>query len=406
QRSPWFGVACCPSNITRFMPSIPGYVYAKTSDAIWVNLFMSNEAKIDMGATAGIVRVTQDTRYPWDGAVKMTVEPEHPAKLTIHVRIPGWARNEPVPGDLYHFANRARTNPVLKVNGKPVAIALEKGYANITREWKTGDTIDLDLPMPVRRVLANGEVAADRGRVALERGPIVYAAEWVDNPKEKVRNVMLPDSAAVTAEFKPDLLKGVTVLKTHAVALSYDAQGKIVKTKEDLVAIPYYAWANRGRGQMIVWLPNSEASAKPAPYPTIATMAKVTTSGRKSPEPIHDGEAPETSDDHSSYFDWWPTKGSTEWVEYAFDKPAAVSECELYWFDDTGHGEVRVPQNWRILYKDAAGQWVPVNGSSAYGVDKDKFNRVTFQSISTSGLRLEVTMQPKFSAGLQEWKVK
>ena len=304
---------------------------------------MSNEAKIDMG-DGRVVRLTQDTRYPWDGAVRMTVNPERTTKLTIHVRIPGWARNEPVPGDLYHFASRDKATPVLRVNGKAVAITLEKGYANITREWKSGDTIDLDLPMPVRRVLANEEVAADRGRGALERGPIVYAAEWPDNPNGKVRNVMLPDSSPVTAEFKPDLLRGVTVLKTSAVALSYDAKGGIIKTKEDLVAIPYYAWANRGRGQMMVWLPNSEASAKPAPYPTIATQAKVTTSGRKSPEPIRDGEVPARSDDGSAYFDWWPTKGSTEWVEYAFDKPATVSECELYWFDDTGHGEVRVPR--------------------------------------------------------------
>ena len=156
---------------------------------------------------------------------------------------------------------------------------------------------------------------------------------------------------------------------------------------------------------MVVWIPESEANAKPAPYPTVATTAKVTTSGRKNARPINDGEEPSASNDSSSYFDWWPKKGSTEWVEYAFEKPATVSESQLYWFDDTGRGEVRVPASWRILYKDGD-TWKPVENSGSYGVDKDRFNRLTFKPVTTSGLRLEVTMQPNWSAGIQEWKVK
>jgi DUF1680 family protein len=274
KRSPWFGVACCPGNITRFMASVPGYVYAQRGDALWVNLYMGSTAdiKLDNGRT---VNVVQETRYPWEGTVKMTVNPDRAAPLTINVRIPGWARNQPVASDLYRYAGKSSSPVVLKVNGKAVPIKLDKGYVSLSRTWKRGDIIELALPMPVRRVLANDQVAADRGRVALERGPIVYAAEWVDNPKGQVRNLMLPDSAPLTAEFKPALLHGVTVVKGKAVALANDAQGQVSKTEQEFTAIPYYAWANRGPGQMIVWIPNSEASASPAPFPAAATSVEV-----------------------------------------------------------------------------------------------------------------------------------
>jgi len=406
QRSPWFGVACCPGNITRFMASVPGYIYAERDDALWVNLFVANNAeiKLDNGRT---VKVKQETRYPWDGAVKMTVNPDAAAALTIHVRIPGWARNEPVASDLYRFAADSRDATALKVNGKKIAIQIEKGYVAVTRNWKQGDVIELILPMPIRRVLANDQVVADRGRVALERGPIVYAAEWPDNPKGQVRNLMLPRDERLTAEFKPDLLRGVTVVKGRSIALAYDVRGKVTKTEQEFTAIPYYAWANRGRGQMMVWFPETEAFAKPAPFPTLASTAQVTVSGksRKNPRMINDGEEPASSSDPASYFDWWPTKGTSEWVEYAFEKPAIVSECQLYWFDDTGHGEVRVPASWRLLYKDGDA-WRPVAALAPYGVEKDRYNHVAFQPVQTNGMRVEITMQPNWSAGIQEWKVK
>jgi DUF1680 family protein len=407
-RSEWFGVACCPGNITRFMASVPGYVYAQRGDAIWINLYVSStsEIKLDNGIN---VKLAQETRYPWEGAVKMTVNPEKAAPLTIHMRIPGWARNEPVPSDLYRFTDKSSAPVVLKVNGRTAPIKLDKGYASLSRTWKGGDTIELTLPMPVRRVAANQQVAADRGRVALQRGPIVYAAEWPDNADGKVRNLMLSDNEPLKAEFRPSLLKGVTVVQARAWSLARGQKGEALKTPVQLTAIPYHAWANRGRGQMIVWIPNSEASARPAPYPTVATTAKVTASpgtGRpKNPWPINDGEEPTASNDPSSYFDWWPTKSTTEWVEYAFEKPALVSESELYWFDDTGRGEVRVPASWRILYKDG-NEWKPVENRGAYGVEKDRFNKVAFQPVTTTGLRLEVTMKRNWSAGIQEWRVR
>jgi len=403
-RSPWFGVACCPGNITRFLASVPGYLYAVQDDTLFVNLFAAGTATVRLGPGLRL-EVAQQTRYPWDGRIRISLTPERPAPFAVKVRIPGWARNEPVPSDLYRFADRVDAAPSLAVNGTPADMALDKGYVTVRRTWRAGDTIDLMLPMPVRRIAAHEKVEANRGRLALQRGPIVYAAEWPDNPDGRVRNLVVPPDAPLSSEFRPDLLGGVQVIKGRAVGLAFDAGGKTVKTPRDFLAIPYYAWANRGRGEMVVWLAATEAAARPAPWPTVATTSTVTTSGRKDPRAINDGEDPSASDDPTWYFDWWPRRGTTEWVEYAFARPTTVSEVEVYWFDDTGRGQVRVPASWRVLYKDGA-DWKPVAAQGPYGVEKDRFNRVTFDPVTTSGLRLEVTLQPEWSAGIQEWKVR
>ena len=342
--------------------------------------------------------------------MKLTVVPEKAGTFAINLRIPGWARGEPVPGDLYRFLDTAPP-PTMKINGAPVPLTLDKGFVSISREWKAGDTIDSDLPMPVRRVVAHEKVTDDAGRVALQRGPIVYAAEWADNAGGRVRNLVLPDDSRLTSEFRPTLLNGVVVIKGRARGLAMDAGGGVVKTDRELVAIPYATWANRGPGEMMVWLPRTDAVGRPAPHPTLATAATLTVSvpgnrRGKNPRPINDGEAPSASDDAAAYFDWWPTRGSAmEWVEMTFAKPATVSESSVYWFDDTGHGSVRVPASWRILYKDGTG-WKPVEAAGSYGVARDGFNRVTFTPVTTGALRIELAMQPTFSAGLQEWTVK
>jgi uncharacterized protein len=405
QRQPWFGVACCPGNITRFLASVPGYVYAQQGDTIYVNLFANGRGEISLqdGRT---VKLSQETRYPWDGTVRITVSPGEPETFGLRVRIPGWARNEAVPSDLYRFADAHHEPVALRVNGTDMRVEPTKGYAELRREWKPGDVVELVLPLPVRRVVAHDNVAADRGRVALQRGPIVFAAEWPDNPNHTVRNIVLPGDARLTSEFRADLLNGVQVIKGRAVGLAHDADGQVVRTHQDFTAIPYATWANRGPGQMIVWLAASDDVARPTPWPTVATTSTVTTSGgRRTPGAINDGEDPQASDDPTSYVDWWPRRGTSEWVEYAFAKPATVSAAEVYWFDDTGHGQVRVPVSWRLLYRDGD-TWKPVDAREAYGVEKDTYNRVTFAPVETSGLRLELTMQPDWSAGVQEWKVR
>jgi hypothetical protein len=252
-RSSWFDVACCPPNITRFLPSVPGYVYATKDDVLYVNLFIGNTATAEVMGQK--VNLKQETRYPWDGAVKIAVVPEKQAEFTVNIRIPGWAQNQTVPSDLYKFVETNNEQVTLKVNGLVIALNMDRGYAQIKRAWKKGDVIDLNLPMPIRRVIAHDAVKDDAGKVALQRGPIVFCAEGVDNGG-KVLNLILPDNAKLEAEFHPDLLKGVVVLKGKAFAAAKSAEGKILSRKEqDFLAIPYYAWTNRGQGEMTVWLP-------------------------------------------------------------------------------------------------------------------------------------------------------
>jgi DUF1680 family protein len=242
ERSPWFEVACCPPNVLRFLPSVPGYFYAVRDDVLYVNLFAGGRGEVEVGGTK--VVLVQETRYPWEGAVKIAVEPATPVAFTLNVRVPGWARNEAVPGGLYRFLDDDSEKPSLKVNGRIVEAALDKGYAPLRRTWTKGDVVELVLPMPVRRVIADEAVLADAGRVALQRGPIVYCLEGVDNGG-RVLDLSLADGAALRAEFRPGVLNGVVVVTGPATA-----GGK----EKAFLAIPYYAWANREIGEMEVWL--------------------------------------------------------------------------------------------------------------------------------------------------------
>ncbi|HEX8600112.1 MAG TPA: glycoside hydrolase family 127 protein [Chloroflexia bacterium] len=253
QRSPWFDCACCPSNVARFLPALPGYVYARHDDTIYVNLFMAGSAEIGLGDER-VVKLEQETGYPWDGKVRIAVSNDVAGPFAIKVRIPGWARNEVVPGDLYRFVDSAEEMATLKINGELVDLQVDRGYATLTRVWQPGDVIELDLPMPARRVVANERVDADRGRVALQRGPLVYCAEWPDNPHVAVRDIVLAGDDTLTAEWVPDLLNGVVVLKGRALRQTKVKGDEAPWTEQDFTAIPYYAWAHRGPGEMLVWL--------------------------------------------------------------------------------------------------------------------------------------------------------
>jgi DUF1680 family protein len=233
-RKAWFDVACCPGNIARFIPSVPGYVYARRQDDIYVNLFIQGTGKIDSS-----LRIRQETDYPWDGRVTITLEPDEPRELVLNLRIPGWARGEPVPSDLYRYEDEPGEKPMLKVNGEPVKIELAKGFARIRRKWETGDIVELELPMPIRRVRSHEKVEENQGKIALERGPLVYCAEGIDNGGQ-VSHLSLKDGDTLAYRFQKDLLGGI---------------GVITGNNKRFAAIPYYAWSHRGVGEMAVWLP-------------------------------------------------------------------------------------------------------------------------------------------------------
>jgi len=402
ERSTWFGCACCPPNIARFIAELGGFAYGVAGDNIYVNLYARGTADVKTGT--GKVRLEQTTDYPWQGDVKIQVAPEKASSFTLYVRIPEWAQGRPLPSDLYRYADGTEEKPVVKVNGETIPLNIEKGYLPIARPWNEGDTVEISLPMPIHRVAANEKIKADVGRVAIERGPILYCAEWPDN-NGLVSNLVLGSQASLTAEMRSDLLGGVMVISGEATAYKAKA-GKIVGEKQPLALIPYFAWAHRGKGEMAVWLAGEPKLARPTPEPTVASLAKVSASGGRGVSTINDQFEPENSNDHSvGYFHWWPKKGTTEWVQYDFRGPTLVSEISVYWFDDTGEGECRVPKSWQALFK-AGNTWVRVKNIDPYGVDKDAYNTVRFERIRTAAMRLEIQMPEKFSAGIHEWKVK
>jgi len=253
-RSPWFGCACCPSNICRFVPAIPGYIYSVTDRDLYVNLFASNEAEIRFGKND--VTVTQETIYPWDGKVTMTIRPEKGGRFTLHIRIPGWANNEAIPGDLYQFADTVTEQYSLLINGEAPVVVMRNGYATVTRHWEKGDRVELYLPMPVRTVVADERVKEDAGKYAVQKGPLMFCAEWPDNRESKVFDLLLDAKPVFTSEFAADLLNGTEVITASGFKAVKDIHGNLMALDTaELTLIPYHLWNNREKGEMRVWIP-------------------------------------------------------------------------------------------------------------------------------------------------------
>lgn len=252
-RREWFGTACCPANIARLVSSLGDYIYGYSKTGIWVNLFIGSTTTFTIGKTT--VPVSMETNYPWDGSVKLTVNPATKARFKMYLRIPGWVVGEAVPGDLFHFEDKKKSDFTLLVNGKPVPYTVENGYAIVDRTWKKGDQVQFELPMEVKRIVARPEVKQDEGRVALQRGPLVYCVEGADN-EGQAWNFILPDHARFQTSFQKDLLEGITTIQFEAPTLQIAPDGQSIRTEtRQITAIPYYAWCNRGKNPMQVWLP-------------------------------------------------------------------------------------------------------------------------------------------------------
>ena len=251
-RSGWFECSCCPTNVARLLPSIPGYMYAQKEADLYVNLFINS--KVNLMIRNKGVEVIQQNNYPWDGALVFNINPKTTTQFNLMVRIPGWAQNKAIPSDLYQFQNISAAKPVIKVNGETIDYNIQNGYAAISRTWKKGDVVAVDLPMEVRRVVANEKIKDDRGKIALQRGPLMYCAEWTDN-NGKTSNIIIPANTNFTTEYNAELLNGVTVLKAEVPAVLISNNENINTVKQQFTAIPYFSWANRGKGEMMVWFP-------------------------------------------------------------------------------------------------------------------------------------------------------
>ncbi|MEO6230736.1 MAG: glycoside hydrolase family 127 protein [Ferruginibacter sp.] len=251
-RSGWFECSCCPTNLARLIPSIPGYMYAQKDENLYINLFI--KGTVNLNLINKKIEIIQENNYPWDGDLVFKINPVKATAFNLLVRIPGWAVNNAIPSDLYKFEHNSTAKPTIKINGTAVAYEIENGYAVIKRTWKKGDLLLLNLPMEVRRVAANENVKNDIGKVALQRGPLMYCAEWADN-NGKTSNILIPENTSFTSEFKPELLNGVTILKAKVPAVVIAGNDNVSTVMQSFTAIPYYSWANRGKGEMNVWFP-------------------------------------------------------------------------------------------------------------------------------------------------------
>ena len=395
----WHGCPCCPPMFLKIIGALPSYIYATDNSGIYVNLFAGSRATLILNGVK--VMLQQTTRYPWDGALRLSVEPEREMEFGVYPRLPAWCGE-----------------PQIRLNGTLVAaVERVRGYARLERKWRRGDVVELTLPMPVQRLKAHPKVEADVGLVALQRGPLVYCLEAVDNGGH-VGNLVIPPEAQLRAEHRGDLLGGVTVIRGPALAVHrvewpdrlYLPSASVPGiTNTDFTAVPYFANANRQPGEMKVWMAETVLKAQPLPSSTLATRAKPSASHCWQSDTVlalNDQIEPSASDDTNiPRFTWWDHRGTREWVQYDFDDPAKVSAVEVYWWDERRiKANCRVPQSWRLLYQFGDG-WKAVTGASNYGVEMDHFNRVTFDPVETKALRLEVRSQAGWSAGILEWKV-
>ena len=400
-RSEWFGCSCCPSNITRFMPSIPGYVYAVRGNTLFVNLYMGNEGQITLEGQP--VRIKQETRYPWEGRIKLTLDHSPASSFTLALRIPGWVQQQPLPGTLYTYLDKDTPSYTISLNGKTVKPEVRNGYALLRGDWKGNDQIVLNLPMQVRKVIADPQVIDDRNKYALMYGPIVYCIEANDHDGYAL-DLFTEEDTPFSPEFKPDLLHGVMTLKGQGYHLLSDGHTTLPTS---VTAIPYYAWDNRGANEMNVWIPYTREASIPRRTETLASQAQASVSIPYGGYGLNDRFEPRNSADKSMQFhNWWQCFGTEEWAQYEWDQPMTLTEASVYWLE-LGHYDIdfQLPVSWRLEYK-AGEKWLPVKNTDPYEIAKDKYCTVHFQPVRTKALRLTAQLQEGKSAGILEWKVR
>ncbi len=404
ERVPWFGCSCCPTNIVRYLPALGERIYARRGNQLDVVLYVASRATVALDSAT--VTIEQRTDYPWSGQVALTLKMAQRTTFDLRLRIPEWA------GSAFGVT----------VNGAPVQTMRARGFVTISREWNEGDLVGLALPMVPSRVYARPEVEANRGRVALMRGPLVYCLEGVDHGGGNVQVLSLPSDAKLTAMRDLEAgLKQVEVL-AHENGIVIQAMGRgwdvelhgesvgFDVAPDKLTAIPYFAWNNRGKSSMQVWIAETpEVAQRPDQVGTkLVNGVRVKASHcypNDTVTAVHDGQLPKSSSDHSiPRLTFWDHRGTTEWVTVAFDAPRTLAKAGVYWFDDGPRGGCRVPSSWKLQWKDGA-TWkdaTPIGGGT-FGVAKDTVNTISIAPIKTTALRIEVTSRPEFSSGILEW---
>jgi len=402
-RSEWFGTSCCPSNVSRFLPDVPGYIYAKDEQNIYINLFISSKSEFQVNGQK--VGISQTSGLPWSGDVELGINPENETDFSLRIRIPGWASERPVPSDLYTFLKPEIEKTMISVNGEEVSYTMDKGFAVINRKWLPNDKVNIDFPYEVRSIRSNDKIQSNKGRVALQAGPMVYCVEGFDVKDGNATHLLLDSNQKYNLAFEKDALGGIMTIQGKAHELIENETGAIDKVDTSFRAIPYYAWANRGGSEMLVWLPEDQAYAVPKPYPTIASTSKVETSKKEwlgDLQAVNDLHSPANDKTGEVVaFHWWPENKREGAITYIFNQPETVSESTVYWFKSKDGGVV-YPKSWKLYYTKN-GQWNPIKAK--YPVNEDgEPSSATFEKVTADAFKLEMKMGKK-PAGLYEWEL-
>ena len=410
-RASWFGTACCPTNIARLVPQVAGMMYAHTENEIYCSFYASS--KVDIPLRSGNVALEQSADYPFDENISVTVNPvKNGQEFSLKMRIPTWAQSQFVPGELYSYVDGKAPQWEMKVNGQKVTPELNKGFASISRKWNVGDVVSLTLPMPIRFVHTSDKVEANRGRVAITCGPLVYCAEGIDNTADIFSYfVDNATSEGSTAPITTGILNGIKQLSIPANTLT---QSDFEST--DITLIPYYAWNNRGASEMMVWFPETEDLARKNYYTAPDFIEDLKAShtyggqgdyGPESVDAIIDGKIPSGSDDKSiPRWTTWPQTGVNQWLEFTFNRPIDISNVGIFWHDDDGG--VRIPASWNLEYLEA-GTWkaFPLQSGASYPVYKHGFNSVNSgAAIQAEKLRVNITPQSGSAIGILELQIR
>lgn len=404
-RSPWFDTACCPSNMARLIPQVPGMIWSYDADDVYCSLYAGSSAVLPLAG--GEVRFTERTAYPFDGEVSIEVAPEVDGEqFTLWLRIPTWCSDRGfVAGKLYSYADGLHPKAEVRVNGKRVRVRADRGFVPVRREWHAGDKVTLSLPMPVRYNVADSRVEADTDRVCLTRGPLVYCAEAVDNEHNIGRYYLTHMGAECeVCAIDGGILGGIPSVRVDAVAALADGD-----EEAQLRLVPYYAWNNRGDGAMNVWFARSAASARESSAATVGNIADVRASFTYSDDDeyaVADGKVPADSHD-TSVPRWtsWPERGKEQTVELVLKKSMPVESVSVYWYNDDGG--VKLPASWRAEYR-ADGVWHEFKPyvTDSFGVAADRFNMVhPSEDITADALRIIVVPRDDAAAGILEAEV-
>jgi hypothetical protein len=383
------GIACCASNIVRVVPSVPGWQYAvRDGEGIWTHLYMAGQAQVSFDGV--LVGLKQESAYPWDGAVKITVNLPESRGFSLKLRIPAWA-----------------AGATATVNGGAVGLAPAKGYAKIDRTWADGDVVQLNLPLSIRREASHAKVAVNQGRVAVVRGPIVYCLESNDNPIDP-HKIVVPPGAALSASYDGGLLGGV--MKITGTGTNADNASSVAFTM-----IPYGCWDNRSHdSRMTMMVPESAGAAAVILDRGRLAGATATWSYKNASDTgaaLNDGVWPKGSNDGSiPRFTWWSHQGTDEWVAYEFPAPLRIWRSNLYWYADAeGGGGCDFPKSFSHEYWNGS-SWRPLALAHDYGNTNDlysggHFTVVRFAPVTTSKVRLQVKLKPGKSGGVLEWRL-